>query len=213
MCRTIPKRASFKVRASVPLQHTSTTRHAASLTNLLPPPVGFAGLSCPINSTTLRRVNLDSPTLSPPTSNSIMIRDFESWKNLVEASQLEELRGTRVGIEAADYLRQRILVHTTNKEPLVPALGGLPLGFASHIKDDLNKFAAFDITPFFVFSGLDIAKQDNLVQQRREGAANIATAWSSYDSHFADQAVHQFGESGKIKLQQKLKLHVGADNV
>jgi hypothetical protein len=132
-----------------------------------------------------------------------MIRDFESWNNLVEASQLEELRGARVGIEAADYLRQRILDHSRNKEPLVPALGGLPLGFVPHIEEDLRKFEAFDIKPFFVFSGLDIAKQDNVFQQRREGAANNASAWSSYDAHLADKAVRQFGESGKTWIRQR----------
>jgi len=136
-----------------------------------------------------------------------MIRDFESWNNLVESSQLEELRGTRVGIEAADYLRQRILDHISNKEPLVPALGGLPLGFNSHIGDDLKKFKAFDITPFFVFSGLDIAKQDNLFQQRRQGAGTNAAAWHLYDGHHAEKAVRQFGESSKIGILSQWHRH------
>ena len=127
-----------------------------------------------------------------------MIRDFDSWNNLVEASQLEELRGTRVGIEASDYLRQRVLEHPTNNEPLVPALGGLPLGFNTRIADDLKKFKTLDITPFFVFSGLDIAKQDNVFQQRREGATTNAMAWGLYDKHQAEDAVRKFGESSRI---------------
>jgi hypothetical protein len=130
-----------------------------------------------------------------------MIRDFESWNSLVEVSQLEELKGTRVGIEAADFLRQRILDHSSNKEPLVPALGGLPLGFSSRIAEDLKKFKAFDITPFFVFSGLDIAKQDSLFQQRQEGAKTNADAWELYDEHQAEQAVRRFGESSRKCLQ------------
>ena len=90
-----------------------------------------------------------------------MIRDFEIWNNnLGEASQLDELRGQRVGIEAAHYLQHRVLNHPHVKEPLVPALGGLPFGFEPHFKNDLEKFAASGVEPFFVFSGLDIAKQD-----------------------------------------------------
>jgi len=124
-----------------------------------------------------------------------MIRDFESWSNLVEVSQLEELKGLRVGIEASDFLRQRILNHPRNKEPLVPALGGLPLAFNQHISNDLSRFQDLGITPFFVFSGLDIAKHDNLTQQRREGADTNAAAWALYDQHYAEKAVERFGES------------------
>ncbi|KAF2251844.1 hypothetical protein BU26DRAFT_246001 [Trematosphaeria pertusa] len=125
-----------------------------------------------------------------------MIRDFETWNNVLgEASQLEELRGLRVGIEAAEYLKNRILNHPRAKEPLVPALGGLHLAFRPHIEEDLNKFASYQIQPFFVFSGLDLAQQDDPFRQRQEGAAAIAAAWSLYDSHDAEQSVVRFGES------------------
>lgn len=127
-----------------------------------------------------------------------MIRDFESWNNLVEFSQLEELAGIRVGIEASDFLRQRILNNPSGKEPLVPALGGLPFAFNVHISNDLKKFESLGITPFFVFSGLDIAKHDSLTQQRREGAETNAAAWTLYDKHIAEKAVERFGESSTL---------------
>lgn len=127
-----------------------------------------------------------------------MIRDFENWNNtLGEASQLEELRGTRVGIEAAQYLSHRILNHPRAKEPLVPALGGLPLSFRPRIEDDLSKFASLNIQPFFVFSGLDIAKNDDPFRQRQEGAAINAAAWNLYDNHEPETSVMKFGQSSR----------------
>ncbi|KAJ4355560.1 uncharacterized protein N0V89_003578 [Didymosphaeria variabile] len=125
-----------------------------------------------------------------------MIRDFQTWNNTIgEASQLDDLRGLRVGIEAAHYLDHRLLNRPRISEPLVPALGGLPLGFWQHIEEDLNKFAQFQIEPFFVFSGLDIAKQDDPFRSRQEGAAVNAAAWHLYDNHEAEKSVQRFGES------------------
>ncbi|KAF2786765.1 hypothetical protein K505DRAFT_138790 [Melanomma pulvis-pyrius CBS 109.77] len=125
-----------------------------------------------------------------------MIRDFENWNTtLGEASQLEELRGVNVAIDAADYLNTRILNHPRAKEPLVPALGGLPLGLTPHIEDDLHKFESLQIKPFFVFSGLDLVKQEDPFHQRREGSIVNAHAWSLYDGHQAEESVAKFGES------------------
>jgi hypothetical protein len=125
-----------------------------------------------------------------------MIRDFDAWNaNIGELSELQELSGCRIGIEAADYLNHRILNHPRAKEPLVPALGGLPLAWKQHIEDDLNTFASLQIEPWFVFSGLDITKQDNPFRQKQEQAVVNATAWNLYDSHQAESSVAKFGES------------------
>ncbi|KAH7083840.1 PIN domain-like protein [Paraphoma chrysanthemicola] len=125
-----------------------------------------------------------------------MIRDFEQWNaSIGELSELQELSGCRVGIEAADYLANRILNHPRAKEPLVPALGGLPLALQHHIEDDLDAFKAAGIEPRFVFSGLDITKQDDPFRQKQEEAAVNANAWNLYDSHQAEASVAKFGES------------------
>lgn len=125
-----------------------------------------------------------------------MIRDFVQWTaTLAETSDLEQLSGCRVGVEAADYLNQRILNHGRAKEPLVPALGGLPLALNQHIEEDLDTFRKFDIEPWFVFSGLDITKQDNPFGQKTDEAAVNANAWNLYDSHQAEASVAKFGES------------------
>jgi hypothetical protein len=125
-----------------------------------------------------------------------MIRDFETWNsNIGERADLHELRGSRVAIEAAHYLKTRILNPPEGPEPLVPALGGLPLGLKRHVDDDLNQFAKYQIEPFFVFSGLDLARPENPFRERQEGAVVNANAWSMYDSHEAQQSVMRFGES------------------
>lgn len=125
-----------------------------------------------------------------------MIRDFVQWTAAFgETGELEQLRNCRVGIEAAEYLNQRILNHPRAKEPLVPALGGLPLALTQHIQDDLAHFRSFDIEPYFVFSGLDITKQEDPFRQKTEEAAVNINAWTLYDSHEAEASVAKFGQS------------------
>ncbi|KAJ5024177.1 temperature dependent protein affecting M2 dsRNA replication-domain-containing protein [Bipolaris maydis] len=125
-----------------------------------------------------------------------MIRDFVQWTAAFsETGELEHLRGCRVGIEAAEYLNQRILNHPRAKEPLVPALGGLPLALAQHIEEDLAAFRSFEIEPYFIFSGLDITKQGNPFGHKTAEATVNADAWNLYDSHQAEASVARFGES------------------
>jgi hypothetical protein len=127
-----------------------------------------------------------------------MIRDFDNWNNNIgEASSLDDLKGFTVGIEAADYLQTRILRYPRALEPLVPALGGLPLSLELHVKADIERFAEANIQPFFVFSGLEIAKPENPFRLREEGAAVNAEAWQLYDLPQAQESVDKFAESRK----------------
>ena len=127
-----------------------------------------------------------------------MICDFERWNaNIGELSGLQELKDQRVGIEAADYLTNRILNHPRTKEPLVPALGGLPLALRENIEADLDTFKREGIEPLFVFSGLDIAEHDDPFGQKQDEAAVNANAWNLYDSHQAEASVAKFGESSE----------------
>ncbi|KAF3037246.1 hypothetical protein E8E12_006634 [Didymella heteroderae] len=125
-----------------------------------------------------------------------MIRDFEAWNaNIGELSELQELSGCKVAIEAAHYLQHRILSHPRAREPLVPALGGLPLGMKQWIEEDLNTFESLQIEPWFVFSGLDIARPDDPFQQKQREAGVNTLAWNLYDSNQAEASVAKFGES------------------
>jgi hypothetical protein len=125
-----------------------------------------------------------------------MIRDFVQWTaSFGETGDVEELRNCRVGIEAAEYLSQRILKHARAREPLIPALGGLPLALEQHVQDDLNTFRSLAIEPYFIFGGLDITKQGNPFAQKAAEAAVNRDAWTLYDNHEAEASVAKFGES------------------
>lgn len=125
-----------------------------------------------------------------------MIRDFEAWNaNIGELSELQELSGCKVAIEAAHYLQHRILSHPRAREPLVPALGGLPFGMKQYIEEDLNTFESLEIEPWFVFSGLDITKPDDRFQQKQREASVNTMAWNLYDGNQAEASVAKFGES------------------
>lgn len=125
-----------------------------------------------------------------------MICDFDRWNaNVGELSNLQELSGCRVGIEAADYLAKRILNRPNAKEPLVPALGGLPLALQQNVEADLDVFKKDGVEVYFVFSGLDITEKVDPFQQKQEEAAVNANAWNLYDSGQAEASVVKFGES------------------
>ncbi len=131
-----------------------------------------------------------------------MIEDFAQWTAAFsETSDLEQLSGCRVGIEAADFLSQRILNHARAKEPLVPALGGLPIALQHHLRADLDALADANIEPFFVFSGLDITAHDKPFQHKQDEATVNANAWNLYDSHQAEASVAKFGESTYVTPQ------------
>lgn len=125
-----------------------------------------------------------------------MIRDFEQWNaSIGELSSLDELSGCRVGIEAAEYLTNRILNHPRAKEPLVPALGGLPLALKQYVEADLDAFREHGIEPRFIFSGIDITKEDFPLREKLEEATVNTNAWNLYDNHHAEASVAKFGES------------------
>jgi hypothetical protein len=132
-----------------------------------------------------------------------MIRDFEHWHSTIgEAGALKELQGTRVAIEAADYLYTRILHPITGTaEPLLPALGGAPLALRVYVERDLRSFAEYGIEPLFVFPGLDLAKPEDPFQKRERGAAINTEAWTIYASADPQEAVNKFGESSKCQTR------------
>jgi hypothetical protein len=125
-----------------------------------------------------------------------MIRDFDNWNSsLGEVSQLEEFAGCTIAVEAADYISTYILNHQW-KEPLLPALGGVPFGMKNRVEADLQKFKAFRITPIFVFSGLDFGEKEDVFRLSEVAAEVNEQAWDLYGKHQAELAVARFGESG-----------------
>jgi hypothetical protein len=129
-----------------------------------------------------------------------MIRDFDGWFNIIgQGAELGEFKGTRIGIEAAEYIRTHILEYPHAKEPLVPALGGLPLGYKESMEDSLRRFASYGIEPFFVFSGLDLVKREDPFRQRQDAAFVNQLAWQMYDNNQPEESVKRFGESSECQ--------------
>jgi len=137
-----------------------------------------------------------------------MITQFAEWSaNLAESSPLTALRGSVVGIEAAEYLNR---VHEIKipkledpagvlPEPLLPALGGVPFGLARVVRVHLACWRKYNIKPIFVFSGLDIAKGDSNFVSSEVTSLKLAQAWTYYDANDGNAAVDNFRTSNAIK--------------
>jgi hypothetical protein len=135
-----------------------------------------------------------------------MIRDFNSWAaraGIEELDGLESLSGVRVGIDAAHYINARVLQYNdTAKEPLLSAIGGLPLILKHQVETDLSKWQQYNILPFFVFSGLAVGKEEDPFRHKMEQSQVNAMAWGLYNQHEADKAVTTFAESTYVTPEE-----------
>lgn len=124
-----------------------------------------------------------------------MISTQDDWAaNLAEHSKLDELSGFSVAIDAADHLT-RLLNDPQWKEPLLPALGGLPFSMKRLVLDDLQRWKNHNITPLFVFNGLDFGKRDRSFRASDDASRVTAEAWELYNQSEAERAVQTFGEA------------------
>ena len=100
-----------------------------------------------------------------------------------------------LGIEAEYYLQRLLTLH---REPLVPALGGAPFAFRTHIEDELDKLAAEGVTPLFVFGGMSIVNKNAADMSLEESNQVNAQGWELYDRGEAENIVATFERSGKL---------------
>jgi len=139
-----------------------------------------------------------------------MLAEFEQWSaTITEVDSLTSLKGSYVGIDAAEYLRliPVLQVDGINRkifEELPVALGGQPFGYKAVIQRTVEILKEANITPYFVFSGLAVDKKDLYTFfSRYEQAARTHTfAWKSYDEGDGQNAVETFGKSEYGKLEQ-----------
>lgn len=110
---------------------------------------------------------------------------------MVKSMPISTLRDSVIGIDAAYYLEGPA------KEPLVSALGGSPLALETSIVRELKDWEAVGIRPHFVFDGLDDGINDNPFGPSVVSARSNATAFETYDSDEAEQAIELFRTSGK----------------
>ncbi|KAJ9455156.1 viral life cyclerelated protein [Diplonema papillatum] len=76
---------------------------------------------------------------------------FLEEKSLMRSASLEKLRGTRIAIDAHNWMK--VLTPKIN-EPYQAVMGGVPLTMGKAISTELDRFKKANITPIFVFNGL-----------------------------------------------------------
>ncbi|KAK3066399.1 hypothetical protein LTR53_017276, partial [Teratosphaeriaceae sp. CCFEE 6253] len=130
---------------------------------------------------------------------------FKDWaraEGLEDHANISVLRNCRIAFDAEDYL-DNLLTATLSREPLLPALGGLPFALQKHVDDDLRRFHEARIKPRFVFNGLQGAsKHGAMVGREAKRAAKILDdAWSIYDQGRGEDAVNAFGKACTYKTE------------
>ncbi len=130
-------------------------------------------------------------------SSALAFKEWATNEGLTLSGPIEQLKGARVGIDAEDYVCH--ILFTAHKEPLLPALGGLPLGLHKRVSEDLENFREAEITPIFVFNGLELACRDrsSIFRDSRKAEKLLNEAWSVYDKGEAGPAVDAFGRAGE----------------
>ncbi|KAK5133335.1 hypothetical protein LTR08_007860 [Meristemomyces frigidus] len=128
---------------------------------------------------------------------------FTNWaraEGLESVATLDHFAPCHIAIDAEDYLNN-LLTTTATREPLLPALGGLPFALQKHVDEDLASFKQAGITPLFVFNGLDVASRDRAMigREAKKAAATLGEAWSIYDQGKGDEAVVAFGKACTYK--------------
>eukprot|EP00913_Durusdinium_trenchii_P035924 g33613.t1 len=77
-------------------------------------------------------------------------------EKLIYQGKLEALQGQRLGIDAVHWLRSIQAL----KDPFADALGGVPPGIFGVVDKDCNCFRRLQITPVFIFQGMDQQMMD-----------------------------------------------------
>ena len=132
-------------------------------------------------------------------SESLAFKDWARNEGLHSFGSLRLLKESTVAIDAEDYLNT-LLIQARTREPLLPALGGLPFALEQHIDSDLANFYDADIKPIFVFPGLDVACKDrrSISRESQKAIKILDDAWTVYDQGRGDDAVVAFGKACKL---------------
>eukprot|EP00742_Colponemidia_sp_Colp-10_P004976 GILJ01005317.1.p1 GENE.GILJ01005317.1~~GILJ01005317.1.p1 ORF type:complete len:710 (-),score=120.16 GILJ01005317.1:212-2341(-) len=111
---------------------------------------------------------------------------FLQERNLVKKDELSVLKDTRIGIDANQWLRK------CPREPLLAALGGIPLSADAHMTADLEQFKHASIRPLFVFSGINMPRKERPFGHPDQKLVAKATAWEEYARGAVDKATATF---------------------
>lgn len=128
--------------------------------------------------------------------HTLAFKEWATTEGVTSTGSIEQLRDKRLAIDGQDWL-DTLLTSLTSREPLLPALGGLPFALKKHVSEHLANFHSAGITPTFVFNGLDLACRDRatVARESRVAVASLDEAWRLYGENKADNAVAEFGKS------------------
>jgi hypothetical protein len=124
-----------------------------------------------------------------------MISGFNEWAasaQLGHTDSFAELNERRLGIEAEDFIAN-ILTTAPTKEPLLPALGGLPFALEDTITHHVDVLRRHGCQPYFIFNGVTSNGQEERLQASTSATKNIANAWELYGASQPERAVAEFG--------------------
>jgi hypothetical protein len=129
---------------------------------------------------------------------------FKEWarsEGMLMSGDVAEFRDATVGFDAEDYLNS-LLNNVSTREPLLPALGGLPFALRQHVDRDLSNLEDAGIKALFMFNGLDIACRDrkSIMRESQKATKTLDEAWSVYDLGRGDDAVVAFGKACKLMM-------------
>lgn len=130
-------------------------------------------------------------------SQSLAFKDWLKSEGLVHTGNVKQtFEDTIIGFDAEDYL-ESILTNTSTREPLLPALGGLPFALQHHVDSDLQHFETVGIKPYFIFNGLDTTCRDrkSILNESQRASKTLHDAWTVYDQGRGDDAVLAFGKA------------------
>lgn len=109
---------------------------------------------------------------------------------------LADLLNAKIGVEATAYLTN--LLKGPADEPLLAALGGHPMGFKTHIENDLDKWKENGMEPLFVFEGQSIVgKKEMTMRSLKSAISETEQAWALYNDGNPTDAVAAFRKAGE----------------
>lgn len=127
-------------------------------------------------------------------AESLAFRDWAKQEAIVTTVPISQFEDAVIGYDAEDFVNV-LLAQDGTREPLLPALGGLPFALKAHIDRELENIQKFTKKkPLFMFNGIDLALHDRkTISKESDRAVRILEeAWRVYDNGDGDAAVRAF---------------------
>jgi len=133
----------------------------------------------------------------------MVVRGLDKFLNdskLLTTEKLSVLKGSRLGIDGPHWLRK---IQKAQSEPLVMAMGGIPLGIGQAIEKELQGFKEAGISPYFVFNGLSTIRKDKPFSAPDKRPEGRAEAWGLYNKEQHEAAYGKWAGQSKWRMKRK----------